>query len=576
MNECHTLVPNCRDFRIVNADVAGAGVDDNRGGGDSSSDSNISSPVCLGMADVFVALFLVVLVVLAIVGNALVILSVALYRRMRTFTNVLLVSLSSADLFVGILIMPIAVVSQLQRHRWTFGPLICKLWASADVLLCTASILNLCVISLDRYFAITSPLRYTRTRSHKLAAGLVMSVWVLATIVCSPPLLVPEWQFKLEPYTCGYVKAIPYRIYSALGSFYIPLFVMLFVYYKIFRVANNREQMLNIDRRGSRSMQMWHKRKMTVTGPAVRSGPLRSLQLSSMAIAQYHIMQPIAEGQNRLQPGGGGIEMTTTTASNLHTNNCTSSTLPSDVGRAGVLVKTKGQNSFDSDLAYPSKSKPKDGKKRVTIVDEGDNLVPLLTETAKEYFEKSAVPWTLVGTANEYYDNSKPNRNSREKMIYLKERKALKTIGIVVCGFIICWLPFFVLYVVEVVCDSHVSVIGAAVTGADVLVNSSSSSSTIYTTSTNLTLASESLELLSTASTSSKLSTIGQQMCFIPPLLADIFLWLGYSNSVANPIVYTFYNRDFRRCFKDLLSAGCLRRSVNRRMSVRRLHQTRL
>ncbi|VDK48482.1 unnamed protein product [Cylicostephanus goldi] len=90
---------------------------------------------------------------------------------MRTFTNILLTSLATADLLVGLLVMPMSLLDLLHNHRWPLGivsfskgKFLCGLWATSDVLLCTASILNLCVISLDRYMAITSPLKYPRTR----------------------------------------------------------------------------------------------------------------------------------------------------------------------------------------------------------------------------------------------------------------------------------------------------------------------------------------------------------------------------------------------------------------------------
>ncbi|PAV79414.1 hypothetical protein WR25_20630 isoform B [Diploscapter pachys] len=186
--------------------------------------------LCLGLYDVFIALFLVLLILLTIFGNVLVVLSVFVYKRMRTFTNILLTSLATA------------------------GKFLCGVWATSDVLLCTASILNLCVISLDRYMAITSPLKYPRTRSRKMAAGLLSAVWATSVIICTPPWLVQGWGLfdSLNHYpsgvhqnfTCGYSASVPYRIYSALGSFYIPLFVMLSVYFKIFRVANERESLM--------------------------------------------------------------------------------------------------------------------------------------------------------------------------------------------------------------------------------------------------------------------------------------------------------------------------------------------
>ncbi|VDM47320.1 unnamed protein product [Toxocara canis] len=203
--------------------------------------------LCLGLQDVFIALFLVLLILMTVFGNILVVLSVFVYQRMRTFTNFLLTSLATADLLVGLVVMPLSLLDLLHSRNWPLGRLLCGVWATTDVLLCTASILNLCVISLDRYMAITSPLKYPRTRSKKMAAGLLSCVWLLSLVICSPPWFVPGWGLFTQysnhdltsanltsfyastaarhPFACVYSPSVPYRIYSALGSFYIPLLV---------------------------------------------------------------------------------------------------------------------------------------------------------------------------------------------------------------------------------------------------------------------------------------------------------------------------------------------------------------
>jgi hypothetical protein len=61
-------------------------------------------------------------------------------------------------------------------------------------------------------------------------------------------------------------------------------------------------------------------------------------------------------------------------------------------------------------------------------------------------------PTHLVAKAQYHYNKHGPGkaiRGSKEKIVYMRERKALKTIGIVVLGFIICWCPFFIVYIIE-------------------------------------------------------------------------------------------------------------------------------
>lgn len=55
--------------------------------------------------------------------------------------------------------------------------------------MCTASILNLCAISLDRYVAVTRPVNYPSIMSSSRAKILIAGVWILSFVICFPPLV---------------------------------------------------------------------------------------------------------------------------------------------------------------------------------------------------------------------------------------------------------------------------------------------------------------------------------------------------------------------------------------------------
>jgi len=98
---------------------------------------------------VLIALLLLCVVLVTFVGNVLVCVAVCLVRKLRRPCNYLLVSLAVSDICVAILVMPMALLYEVMG-RWDFGRVMCDLWVSFDVLSCTASILNLCMISVDR------------------------------------------------------------------------------------------------------------------------------------------------------------------------------------------------------------------------------------------------------------------------------------------------------------------------------------------------------------------------------------------------------------------------------------------
>ncbi|EEB12763.1 class A rhodopsin-like G-protein coupled receptor GPR5ht3, putative [Pediculus humanus corporis] len=198
---------------------------------------------------IIIAIILLLIIVGTVVGNILVCIAVCLVKKLRRPCNYLLVSLAVSDICVAVLVMPMATLYEI-LGKWSFGPVMCDLWVSFDVLSCTASILNLCMISVDRYYAITKPLQYGVKRTPRRMILCVSLVWLGAACISLPPLLILGNQHELNNTTqCIVCQNFAYQIYATLGSFYIPLTVMMIVYYKIFRAARR----IVLDERQSRS-----------------------------------------------------------------------------------------------------------------------------------------------------------------------------------------------------------------------------------------------------------------------------------------------------------------------------------
>lgn len=187
------------------------------------------------------ALLLSLITLITIVGNVLVILSVFTYKPLRIVQNFFIVSLAVADLTVAILVLPLNVAYYI-RGRWDFGIHVCKMWLTSDVMCCTASILHLCVIALDRYWAITDPINYAQKRNVERVLILIAGVWILSFVISSPPLLGwNDWPTNFHSNTpCELTSERGYVIYSALGSFFLPLVIMTIVYIEIFVATRRR------------------------------------------------------------------------------------------------------------------------------------------------------------------------------------------------------------------------------------------------------------------------------------------------------------------------------------------------
>lgn len=137
---------------------------------------------------VTLAFFLTCIIILVVVGNMLVCIAIATEKSLKPVQNWFIASLAVSDFLIGLVIMPFSLARELMGY-WMFGQVWCDIHAALDVLLCTASINSLFLISLDRYWSITQAVKYLKKRTPSRAAFMIAFVWVFSALVSLPPLV---------------------------------------------------------------------------------------------------------------------------------------------------------------------------------------------------------------------------------------------------------------------------------------------------------------------------------------------------------------------------------------------------
>ncbi|XP_031436625.1 5-hydroxytryptamine receptor 1D [Clupea harengus] len=345
---------------------------------------------------------LAVLTLATVLSNAFVITTIYMTRKLHTPANFLIGSLAVTDLLVSILVMPISILYTVSR-TWTLGQIMCDIWLSSDITFCTASILHLCVIALDRYWAITDALEYTKRRTTRRASLMIAVVWVISISISIPPLFWRQAKAHEELPECMVnTDQISYTLYSTFGAFYVPTVLLVILYGRIYVAARSRIL---------KSPAACGKR--FTTAQLIQTSAGSSLCSLNSASNQEGNVHPMAGGHGGGLGGGGGG------------------------GGAGGS--------------------------------------PLFANSVKVKLADSVL--------------------ERKRLCAAREKKATKTLGIILGAFIVCWLPFFVGTLVMAICKE----------------------------------------------------------CWFHPVLFDVFTWLGYLNSLINPIIYTIFNDEFKQAFQKLI-----------------------
>ncbi|KAI9548940.1 hypothetical protein NQZ68_003474 [Dissostichus eleginoides] len=183
----------------------------------------------------------------SVVGNVLVVLAVCVNRALRNTTFCFIVSLAVADIAVGVLVIPLAIIISLG-----FNTQFCTcLFLSCLLLIITqSSILSLLAIAIDRYLRVKIPTRYTTIVTQRRACVAVCLCWILSFLTGLVPMLGWNNLDNLEgnltissEIVCEFtaVMRMDYMVYfNFFGWVVVPLSIMIALYAEIFRVIRRQ------------------------------------------------------------------------------------------------------------------------------------------------------------------------------------------------------------------------------------------------------------------------------------------------------------------------------------------------
>ncbi|XP_061089902.1 5-hydroxytryptamine receptor 2A-like [Conger conger] len=178
------------------------------------------------------ALLILGVIALTVAGNILVIMAVSLEKKLQNATNYFLMSLAVADMLLGLLVMPVSMVTILYGYSWPLPPTLCPIWIYLDVLFSTASIMHLCAISLDRYIAIRNPIHHSRFNSRTKAFLKIMAVWTISVGISMPiPVFGLQDDSKVFKEDSCFLTDDSFVLVGSLVAFFVPLTIMVVTYF---------------------------------------------------------------------------------------------------------------------------------------------------------------------------------------------------------------------------------------------------------------------------------------------------------------------------------------------------------
>ncbi|KAL0969163.1 hypothetical protein UPYG_G00223340 [Umbra pygmaea] len=462
---------------------------------------------------------------ITIVGNVLVMLSFKVNSQLKTVNNYYLLSLAVADLIIGVFSMNF-YTSYILMGYWALGSVACDLWLALDYVASNASVMNLLVISFDRYFSITRPLTYRAKRTPKRAAIMIGLAWLVSFILWAPPILcwqyfvgkrtVPEKQCQIQFFSEPVIT-----FGTAIAAFYIPVSIMTILYCRIYKETERRTKDL-AELQGISSST-----EPGVTKPqkAVIRSCFSCKQLSSASRDRNQASWSSSNRSNAAK-SAATINDEWSKSEQLTTFNSYASSEDEErtVSPAGFQPTYQNQlcgpstgtasceneqlSSYKEDTFFntPPKTNSQKSKKCVSYkfkpvpketsggAQQSKNGDTAMAPSSFSSADSVSAPPSTSSSSKPIDTTLKIQLTKRKRMVLIKERKAAQTLSAILLAFILTWTPYNIMVLISTFCSD----------------------------------------------------------C-IPTSLWHLGYWLCYVNSTVNPMCYALCNKTFQKTFRMLL-----------------------
>lgn len=489
--------------------------------------------------------FLGLLSLLTIMMNLLVLYAVKREKSLHTVGNLYIVSLSVADLIVGATVMPLNLMYLLE-DEWKLGRAVCQFWLIMDYVASTASIFSLFILCLDRYRSVRQPLKYLKYRTRGQASVMISGAWLLSMMWIIPILgwrsfthvdLKPEEENKCDT---DFRFVTWFKVITAVFNFYVPSILMLWFYTHIYLAVRqhlrDRERIIHPtdsfgDNENGRNAQM--------PGTNDSKSPKRENEVPTKICEERLLDQNTLAQMYSLEDADKTKSAPMRAHRKIGVKCPQMSVLDMTTRRIGMKQKPKrcrlspeekqpeaqiplSRSSVPQDVVCPEgnnehKLQASLNECHVTVpnsvsgvcdISQVSDVQRYTSVLYNNYDLSHTLPWTedqveetkldrvnsvtLKETWQRFIDQS---RQRIQSLRIHKEHKAAKQLGFIIAAFLLCWIPYFIAFMVMAFCRECVH---------------------------------HDLHMFT--------------------------IWLGYMNSTLNPFIYPLCNGNFKRVFKSILN----------------------